>query len=229
MNLLTQNSELKALGVYAWTLPAHWVKLTSGEKFNTCPNAGICGAFCYAKAGRWNFSNVKKSHIEKLEFVLYRPDVWEAEMIAELSKKKYHDRMIRIHDGGDFFSAEYLQAWVRIAKAHPDKIFYSYTKEVLMVKAHDLPENFIVIFSMGGKQDHFIVKHIDRHAEVFPSLVQMIDAGYVDIHEDDRLAALSPNHRIGLRTNNIPHLKKKQGTKTFGQWAQKKGKNSDEI
>lgn len=222
MNLLTQNSELKGLGVYAWTLPAHWVTLTNGSKFNTCPNAGICGAFCYAKSGRWNFSNVKKAHIEKLEFVLNDPDKWEEAMNQELSKKKYQGKMIRIHDGGDFFSDEYLRRWIRIAEKNPDLIFYSYTKEVLMIKAHRIPDNMIIIFSMGGKQDHFIIKHIDRHAEVFPSLIQMIDAGYVDIHEDDRLAALSPNHRIGLRTNNIPHLKKKQGSRTFGEWASKK-------
>ena len=43
--LLTQNSDLKKTGIYGWTLPAHWVKLSNGKKFNTCPNAGICAAF----------------------------------------------------------------------------------------------------------------------------------------------------------------------------------------
>jgi hypothetical protein len=55
MNLLTQNSDLKKSGIYGWTLPAHWSTLTDGTKFNTCPNAGVCAAFCYAKNGTYNF------------------------------------------------------------------------------------------------------------------------------------------------------------------------------
>lgn len=49
----------------------------------------------------------------------------------------------------------------------------------------------------------------------------MTAAGYVDICHDDRLAALSPNHRIGLLRNSIPHLVKRMGDKTFGEWSQK--------
>ena len=56
MRLLTQNSDLKKTGIYGWTLPAHIVTLTNGERFNTCPNAGVCGAFCYAKTGTFQFS-----------------------------------------------------------------------------------------------------------------------------------------------------------------------------
>jgi len=66
MNLLTQNSDLRKSGIFGWTLPAHWVTLTDGTKFNTCPNAGACAAFCYAKNGTYLFSNVRKAHIEKL-------------------------------------------------------------------------------------------------------------------------------------------------------------------
>jgi hypothetical protein len=227
MQFLTQNSELKQIGVYAWTLPAHWVTLSDGKKFNTCPNAGICGAFCYAKSGRWLFSNVKAAHLRKLEMLLNDPELWEFNMTVELHHKRYAGKMIRIHDGGDFFSADYLQRWIRIAKEHRDKHFYSYTKEVLMVKAHQLPKNLTIIFSLGGRQDHFIIKDIDRHAEVFPTLAQLEAAGYTDIADDDRLAALSENHRIGLVSNNIPHLKKKQGDQTFGEWANKKKNDSN--
>ncbi len=70
MKLLTHNADLKKTGVWAWTLPAHFVTIESGEKFYTCPNAGIWGAFCYAKTGTFQFSNVKKAHREKLDMVL---------------------------------------------------------------------------------------------------------------------------------------------------------------
>lgn len=221
MNLLTQNSDLKKTGIYAWTLPAHIVTLDDGVKFNTCPSAGHCAKFCYAKFGRWKFSNVIKAHTDKLKLVLYQRDEWIKLMVTELEKAKYRGKYIRIHDGGDFFDMNYLQDWLFIADNFKDTVFYSYTKEVTMIKESILPENFIPIFSFGGKQDHLIDKEIDRHSEVFPTQERLLAEGYVDIEEDDKLAAIHPNNKIGLVANNIPHLKKKQGDKTFGEWQQK--------
>jgi hypothetical protein len=48
--LLTQNRELKAIGVWNWTLPAWAGRLPDGRTFNTCPSAGICARVCYARA-----------------------------------------------------------------------------------------------------------------------------------------------------------------------------------
>ena len=198
MNLLTQNSDLKKSGIYGWTLPAHWVTLTSGEKFNTCPNAGICAAFCYAKNGTYLFSNVRKAHIEKLEFVLNNRDEWKAAMISEINKPKYKCKYIRIHDAGDFFSEQYALDWMNIARECPHSIFYAYTKEVLMIKRIEQPSNFIAIYSYGGKQDEYINPEIDRHSDVFNDYADMIAKGYVDIAEDDKQAAINKNHKIGL-------------------------------
>jgi hypothetical protein len=221
MNLLTQNSDLKRTGIYAWTLPAHIVDLGDGIKFNTCPNAGFCAKFCYAKFGRWRFSNVLKAHTDKLKLVLFERGKWIEMMNQELAKKKYRDKYIRIHDGGDFFDYNYALDWLDFAYRFEDICFYTYTKEVKMFKELTLPPNFIVIYSFGGKQDHLIDKEVDRHSEVFPTLERLLEEGYVDIEEDDKLAAIHPNHKVGLVANNIPHLKKKQGTKTFGEWQRK--------
>jgi hypothetical protein len=223
--LFTQNSDLKRTGIWAWTLPAHIVHLTDGSRFNTCPNAGICAALCYAKSGRWNFSNVKAAHVAKLEMVLSDPAAWQEAIIAELHKKKYAGGYIRIHDGGDFFSQEYALRWAAIATAHPDLHFYAYTKEVAMFKLLQkgyLPDNFTIIYSYGGRQDHLIDPAVDRHSEVFPTIEALWTAGYVDIEADDKLAATHPNHRVGLVANNISHLKRKQGNLTFGDWQQGK-------
>lgn len=226
MQLLTQNEDLKKSGVYGWTLPAHWVTLTNGERFNTCPHAGICAAFCYAKTGRWQFSTVKKAHVAKLELVLEDLAKFVDMMDEELNRRKYQDKFIRIHDSGDFFSTDYAMAWFAIACQHHDKTFYAYTKEVRLFKGFQtdglIPKNFIVIYSLGGRQDHLIDKDKDRHSDVFPSLESMAEAGYVDIGEDDRLAAISPNHRVGLYRNNIRHLVKKMGERKFSDWQTKR-------
>ena len=68
---------------------------------------------------------------------------------------------------------------------------------------------------MGGKQDHLVDKDNDRHADVFPTLEALEAAGYADQTESDLLAATLPSNRIGIVVNNIPHLKKKQGSQTF--------------
>ena len=154
--LLTQNSELRKVGVWNWTLPAHTLKLTDGSWFNTCPNAGACGRVCYAKMGTYLFSNVRRRHLQNLEYVLHNEDWW-LEMAAELDHKRFrptgkshdlpHDetdewlhqwitnggRAVRIHDAGDFFDRKYLNAWLCIANCHKDILFYAYTKEVKMI------------------------------------------------------------------------------------------------
>jgi hypothetical protein len=225
VNLLTQNSDLKKSGIYGWTLPAHWQTLTNGEKFNTCPNAGICAAFCYAKNGTYNFSNVRKAHIEKLELVLNEPIKWKFLMNEELKKKKYIDKYIRIHDAGDFYNIEYALQWIDIANDNQQCIFYAYTKEVDMFKNKlntIIPKNFIVIYSFGGKQDYLIDKNKDRHSDVFYNYNEMIETGYNDIKDDDKQAAINVNFKVGLYRNNIPNLIKKMGNKNFSNWQNNK-------
>lgn len=219
MNIFTQNSDLKKTGIYGWTLPAHVVTLTNGEKFNTCPNAQVCGAFCYAKTGTYKFSNVLKSHIEKLELVLYKRKEWIDLVNNELKNKKYINKFIRIHDAGDFFSLDYAQDWINIAINNPQCIFYTYTKEVDLFKNKlKYPENFIVIYSYGGKQDNLINRDIDRHSDVFGSYDEMISLGYNDISQDDKQAAIGPK-KVGLYRNNIKHFIKKLGSNKFSDYS----------
>lgn len=153
--------------------------------------------------------------------MLHRREEWKQMMNEELKLKKYNGKYIRVHDAGDFFSLDYALDWIDIAKENTQCIFYAYTKEVRMFKvdlADKLPENFIVIFSFGGKQDHLIEKEKDRHSDVFPNYDEMIAAGYNDITEDDKQAAINPNFKVGLYRNNIKHFIKKMGDKKFSQW-----------
>ena len=214
--LTSSNRELAKDGIFTWSLPALNARLSNGNNFVTCPNAGICAKLCYARAGTFNFSNVKKAHTAKLELVLDDLEGWTNTMLEELKFKRYRGgKTVRIHDSGDFFSREYFEAWLKIAQETPDVFFYAYTKEVAMVKEYNLPTNFVVIFSMGGKQDYLIDVDVDRHADVFPTLESLNEAGYTDQEDSDLLAATMPNNKVGIVVNNIPHLKKQQGLATF--------------
>lgn len=237
--LLTQNSELKKVGVWNWSIPAHTVKLDDGSWFNCCPNAGACGRVCYAKMGTYIFSNVKRAHMNNLMMILEKPAEWESLMKEELQHKRMqptgtpfdldHDpsdewlhwwitnggKAVRIHDAGDFFSREYLASWERIAEATPDVLFYAYTKEVVMLKNATLPNNFRIIFSYGGKQDDMIDPLTDRHADVFPTLSALEEAGYYNQEENDLLAISAPSNKIGIVANNLPVANKRFAGKTM--------------
>jgi len=241
--LLTQNSELRKVGVWNWTIPAHTLKLTDGSWFNACPNAGSCGRVCYAKMGTYLFSNVRRRHLQNLEYVLYDGDTWEAQMIAELAHKRMrskgvplnldHDptdevlsdwilrggKAVRIHDAGDFFSADYLDRWFRIASSTPDVLFYAYTKEVEMLKEKKskTPPNLRVVYSFGGKQDHMINRETDRHADVFPTATALAEAGYYDQEDNDLLAVTAPTMKIGIVANNLPVANKRFAGRTMSE------------
>lgn len=70
---------------------------------------------------------------------------------------------------------------------------------------------------MGGKEDHLVDKDTERHAEVFPSEEAIEDAGYYSQEDHDLLCVVSPNHKVGIVANNIPHFNKKLDGRTFGE------------
>lgn len=219
VRLLRQNRELREVGAWNWTLPALGAKLDDGRTIHTCPQAGACAALCYARSGTFRFKNVKAAHARNLKLVIDTPAEWESAMNDEIARYIKPGSYIRIHDSGDFFSADYLLAWMRIAANHPAITFYAYTKEVSMFKRlveGKAPANFRWLYSMGGKEDHLIDVERDRHAEVFPTKAALDAAGYFDQSDSDILAITAPTNRIGIVANNIPHFKKKQGTATFG-------------
>jgi hypothetical protein len=224
-NLLTNgNRELKADGIFTWSLPALAAKLSTGKNMLVCPSAGVCANLCYARSGTYNFSNVKAAHTKNLELILDNPTGWKIRLNEELKGKRYQGgKSVRIHDSGDFFSDAYFELWLEIATENPNVFFYAYTKEVAMVKRYELPKNFVIIYSMGGTQDHLVDKENDRHADVFPSLEALQEAGYTDQEESDLLAATLPTNKIGIVVNNIKHLKKRQGQETFGSLQVKAG------
>ena len=218
--LLSQNSELRADGVFNWSLPAFVVKLTNGVTFNVCPAAGACASFCYARNGTYLFSNVKNRHIQNLELVIYNLKDWQAQMLAEVQNKKMTGKHIRIHDAGDFFSDEYLLAWLEIAILTPKVTFYCYTKEVSRFKRLvelNCPNNFKYLYSMGGKEDHLINKEKDRHADVFTNDEAIQDAGYMNQAASDLLSITLPTTKIGIPANNIRHFNKRMNGKTFSE------------
>ena len=197
--LLTQNSKLrktsKELGkrVFNFGIPA-FVDPDTGKR--TCPFAGACAKFCYARKGAYIWSNVTPAFVRRYKAT--KQDDFVTVMAAEITKKRAD--YIRIHDSGDFYSPAYYAKWIEIAQALPDVRFYAYTKSLPIVEGVERPENFDLIYSEGGTLDHQIKTDTQRHSRIFDSLDALLSAGYVDTSKFDLFATkwFSNNHRIGL-------------------------------
>ena len=66
-------------------------------------------------------------------------------------------KVIRIHASGDFFSEAYFNAFNQLAHNNRDVVFYAYTKQLQFVTA-SRPENFRMVYSIGGKDDKEFAK-----------------------------------------------------------------------
>ncbi|MEU7874283.1 hypothetical protein [Dactylosporangium sp. NPDC049140] len=218
--LLTQNREMKAIGVWNWTLPAWAGRFPDGRTYNTCPAAGICAQVCYARNGTYLWPVVRGRHQANLAFVLDDLPGWETAITAELAAAKFRGAWVRIHDAGDFFTDDYLRAWLRICRSRPDVTFYAYTKEVERFRRlvePDPPANFLWVYSYGGAQDHLLHPDADRVADVFPDEDAIAAAGWSSQEASDLLAVLGPR-LVGIPANRIPHFLRRLHGRRFSQW-----------
>ena len=104
----------------------------------------------------------------------------------KLDKKVSETKKFRIHTSGDFFSQKYFDAWVKVAQSMPEKIFYAYTKSLKfwVNRLGDLPENFHLTASYGGKTDILIEKHNLKNTVIVFSLKEANDKGLEIDHDD---------------------------------------------
>ena len=218
--LLTQNSEMRQIGVWNWSLPAWAGELPDGRTYNTCPSAGVCAQVCYARHGTYTWPVVRAKHHANLMYVLDDLTGWQAAMVTELSAAKFHGAWIRIHDSGDFFSDPYLQAWLAICRARPDTNFYAYTKEISRFRTlvePDPPPNFLWIYSYGGTQDAALDPARDRVADVFSDETAIAEARWASQEASDLLAVLGPR-LVGVPANRIPVFLKRLAGRRFSEW-----------
>lgn len=163
----------------------------------TCSRAEECSKWCFGKKGRYVFDNVKRALDYRLKLT-FQPFFFNL-MDSTIKEKEYKLRgkkklVIRIHSVGDFGfegrdRVEYFDTWVKIARANPNVIFYTYTKCVGMVKEYkrkySIPENLSITYSWGGTQDELIEKD-DKQAKVIMK-GEKIEEGWVDATDNDMI------------------------------------------
>jgi len=203
--VFSQNAKMKkssqnGIHLYNWGIPA----FRSKDGTFTCPNARHCVAGCYAKSGAYLWSTVAQAYENRLSLTYDRHfvDVMVYHIDKLLKRHKTGLILIRVHDSGDFYSHVYQSTWYDIARHYitNDRIkFYAYTKMVSQsesLKPFE-PDNFRLIYSLGGSEDELINRINMRHSRVFNTETELEQAGYVNASHDDNLA-LGPNPKIGL-------------------------------
>lgn len=168
--------------------------LRSKSGFVTCPGAGACAAVCYARSGFYYMPAVQNAK----EFNLKQTRNLKSFVLKAVEDiRSFRVDVIRVHDAGDFYSQDYLNAWFEIARQVTDKTFYAYTKS-LHLDFSARPRNFKVVRSEGGKWDHKIDKRT-QHSRIFASKEAMEKAGYTDGNNPNvPEPALTGLRKIGL-------------------------------
>ena len=101
------------------------VHLFNLPRKTTCPGrTAYCDEVCYAKWWDVTYPPLKLKY--KLHLKQTQQEAFVDNMVDEIQKK--NAKVVRWHSSGDFYSAEYADKWVEIAKACPDVIFYGYTR-----------------------------------------------------------------------------------------------------
>ncbi len=193
----TGNSKLKKTGTISFNLPA----FKSADGFKVCPMAGLCAGLCYAQQGRIAASFAQKPREENLAAVRGDLTTFVSNAIADLGR--FRNTSVRVHDSGDFFSQDYLNAWAAIAQAVPSKKFYAYTKS-MHLDFSVLPANFQIVQSMGGLMDSAIDTS-KSHAKIFASHEDREAAGYVNGNLNDG-PAIAGDRAIGLVYHGVRNL-----------------------
>lgn len=163
-NAKMAKSKKEGAMTYDLTLPALSgivVDEETGEfvEIKTCPGAGECQLFCYARKGGYRmFPESSMSAARALNFLVNDPSGYMEMFNKEVKAAKARtDKagialLVRVHDAGDYFSKEYYDLSMDVARDNPDVKFYFYTKMGQMVTDPNAPQNVVGQFSGGAKR-----------------------------------------------------------------------------
>ncbi len=184
----------KLSGVIAtFSLPAGWV----------CPGAAQCLSRanrltghvkdgpnirfrCYAASQEALYPSVRQSRWHNYMLL---SGLSSADMVALILKSLHKmERIVRFHVSGDFFSQDYFDAWLEVARRRPDTVFYGYTKSLpfWVKRLNQIPPNVKLTASAGGKFDDLIERHGLNRAQVVFSAEEAKSEG-LKIDKDDSL------------------------------------------
>lgn len=200
---------LKAVAALAKYLPrgrrVYSFDLLSGR---TCPFAKLCRSKvkeidgkrkivdgphtrfrCFSASQEATYTNVYKLRKHNTEILTAMKDNQEIFDMLNSSLPK-NAGVVRIHVAGDFFNQDYFDAWVMVAMANPNVLFYAYTKSLRywVSRIAVIPANMILTASEGGSEDNLIEEYNLRKAVVVYSEQSAAELGLEIDHTDEHAA-----------------------------------------
>ena len=142
--LSSKNTELLSLGntktgiqgrhfqkIFVWNLPA----------VKTCPGASHwCLSVCYNADSRKEIFPVEMWNQNRI-IAKNRPQEFIDRIVSQLSDAP-KPNAVRIHSSGDFFSVDYIMAWIKIVGLAKETTFWAYTRswsiEILLEPLEEL-------------------------------------------------------------------------------------------
>jgi len=168
------NTKLKKDGIVSLNLPP----------VITCPGAGDCKKYCFACVGMQAMGNAKQKRINTLELFKRSPKEFVNTAVSEIKRTKA--LTVRFHDSGDIFSLQYLKTLCEICNKLPDVKFYAYTKSIKIILKFgwdNLPSNFKIIQSYGGKDDNLIDRN--KPFALVLGIGEGTPKGFINANESD--------------------------------------------
>jgi hypothetical protein len=157
---------------------------------------------CFSASQEALFPAVRKSRWDNFEKILNAiKNNTLVELILNSIPKKA--TVIRVHVAGDFFNQVYFNAWMEVAKRLPSVTFYAYTKSIgyWVNQLGNIPSNFKLNASYGGKQDSLIEQYNLKYAKVVFSVEQAVN---LKIDHDDTSAYMRDESFCLLIHNTQP-------------------------
>lgn len=156
-----------------WNLPA----------IQTCPyRTRDCEKFCYARKAEQAYPTCLPSRQRNLEASLRDDFVFRMTLtLLERRKRCRKARLIvRVHESGDFYSADYVGKWLRIMEncKGEDIVFIAYTKSFPFFDGVELPENFSLRASLDASSRNDMRDIVDRNDWNRYEVVPKFDKSY---------------------------------------------------
>ena len=144
---------------------------------------------CFSASQEATYTNVYKLREANYNFMKSLKSAGEMFRVLMRALPK-NAGVVRIHVAGDFFNQMYFDAWIAVACANRNVLFYAYTKSLpyWLARRDFIPSNLILTASYGGEHDAMIEQYGFRSAKVVFSEQEAIDLG-LEIDHDDSHAA----------------------------------------
>lgn len=116
------------------------------KKNAMCVNCQSCKNDCYNNKAYTQYPSKGIADLRQLYRLLKKPHV----VIGEIIQETINSKNVRLNGSGEMHNEFILDVYKRIAKANPDTIYYTYTKNYKLLEGKKLPKNLVVNLSDFG-------------------------------------------------------------------------------